>query len=108
MIEQARSKNFRKAQERLQALIDAELEEPTDQANPDTSPTRLQAIIRHVAECAAGKATVGKAQMAAVELLFQRWAGKPIVVLEERVEAEQMQVVFNAPRPNRGSVRDTQ
>ena len=90
------TRDFKEAQGKLQKLIDAELYR--DEEAPElTRRTKIQAIVaKYVARALAG-------DYQATQLILERWAGKAVLVVEEKATVEPVDMVFDAPRPDRSA-----
>src|SRR5882672_6167587 len=91
-----RTGDFRKAQGELYDLFEAELHRD-EAAEPLVKQSKIQAIVRNIV----AKAQAGEQFF--MQIMLDRWAGKAIVVLEEKAEAAPIAMVFDAPRPERAN-----
>ena len=94
--ESKRTGDFRKAQKELYDLFEAELHRD-EVSEPLAKQTKIQAIVRNIV----AKAQAGEQFF--MQIMLDRWAGKAIVVLEEKTEAPPVAMVFDAPRPERSN-----
>ena len=95
-----RTGDFRKAQAELYELFDAELHRD-EHAEPLAKRTKIQAIVADIVM----KAKAGEQFF--LETMLNRWAGRAILVLEQKAEASPVEMVFDAPRPDRSNGHTT-
>lgn len=91
-----RTGDFRKAQGELYELFEAELHRDTEK-EPPVKQTNIQAIVADIVK----RAKLGEQFF--MQIMLDRWAGKAIIVAEEKAEAPAVSMVFDAPRPERGN-----
>src|SRR5579864_4107340 len=93
------TRDFKEAQIRLHAAIDMALREPADNREK-AGPTKLDKLVERIITRALAD------DQAAVQVLLDRWAGKAVLVVEEKAAAQPVSMVFNAPRPERTNGHD--
>ena len=91
-----RTGDFRKAQGELYELFESELHRDTEAEAPQRR-TNIQAIVADIVK----RAKAGEQFF--MQIMLDRWAGKAIIVAEEKAEAPAVSMVFDAPRPERGN-----
>jgi hypothetical protein len=94
--ENKRTGDFRKAQGELYELFEAELHRD-EISEPLAKQTKIQAIVRNIV----AKAQAGEQFF--MQIMLDRWAGKAIIVAEEKAEAAPVAMVFDIPRPVRSN-----
>ena len=95
-----RTGDFRKAQGELYELFEAELHRD-EVSEPLAKQTKIQAIVRSIV----AKAQAGEQFF--MQIMLDRWAGRAIIVAEEKAEAAPIAMVFDAPRPERANGHST-
>jgi hypothetical protein len=90
------TRDFKEAQVRLHAAIDMALREPADHREK-AGPTKLDKLVDRIITRALAD------DQAAVQVLLDRWAGKAVLVVEEKAVSQPVSMLFNAPRPERAN-----
>jgi hypothetical protein len=90
------TRDFKEAQRTLQHLVDEELNKPADGRSPN-GPTKLRALVQKLISKAIDGCQVS------TQVVLERWAGKAVLVVEEKAQAAPVSMVFDIPRPDRES-----